>query len=114
MRKLIKIILLLFVATTVTNCSVSKNKIATVQTRQSEPIKIEIIGKGKPVFYLPGFTVPGSIWKETTNYYLFFLPMVLLSIKDTLLKQAPKNLKEGILEKIVLGNSKSFCIFKRN
>ncbi len=67
MRKLIKIILLFSVATTVTNCSVSKNKATIVETQQPEPIKIETIGKGKPIFYLPGFTVPGSIWKETTE-----------------------------------------------
>ncbi|MFT5890655.1 MAG: pimeloyl-ACP methyl ester carboxylesterase [Dokdonia sp.] len=65
MTKLIKIILILFIATAVTNCSVSKNKTTTVETQQPQPIKIETIGKGKPIFYLPGFTVPGSIWKET-------------------------------------------------
>ena len=67
MTKLIKIILTLFIATVVTNCSVSKNKITTVEIQQPEPIKIETIGKGKPIFYLPGFAVPGSIWKETVN-----------------------------------------------
>ncbi len=67
MTKLIKIILTLFIATAVTSCSVSKNKRTTVEIQQPEPIKIETIGKGKPIFYLPGFTVPGSIWKETTE-----------------------------------------------
>lgn len=28
---------------------------------------VETIGKGKPVLYLPGFTTPGSIWKETVE-----------------------------------------------
>ncbi len=67
MTKLIKIILILFIATVVTNCSVSKDKATTVETQQPEPIKIETIGKGKPIFYLPGFTVSGSIWKETVE-----------------------------------------------
>jgi pimeloyl-ACP methyl ester carboxylesterase len=65
MTKLIKITLTLFIAILGTNCSVSKNKTTTVETQQSQPIIIETIGKGKPIFYLPGFTVPGSIWKET-------------------------------------------------
>ncbi len=67
MTKLIKVILIFFVATVLTNCSVSKIKTTTVETQQPVPIKIETIGKGKPTFYLPGFTVPGSIWKETTE-----------------------------------------------
>jgi len=67
MKKLIKIILVLFIATTVTSCSASKNKTTTVKAQQPEPIKIEIIGKGKPIFYLPGFTVSGSIWNETVS-----------------------------------------------
>ena len=58
MTKLIKIIFIFFVAISVTNCSVSKNKTTTVKTQQAEPIKIETIGKGKPIIYLPGFTVP--------------------------------------------------------
>jgi len=68
MTKLIKIILVLFIATAVTNNSVAKNNAPSVVTQPPEPIKIETIGKGKPVFYLPGFTVPGSIWKETTEH----------------------------------------------
>jgi len=62
-----KMIFMFFVATVITSCSVSKNKVTTVESQQFESIKIETIGKGKPIFYLPGFTVPGSIWKETTE-----------------------------------------------
>jgi PBP1b-binding outer membrane lipoprotein LpoB len=67
MIKLIKIILILFIATIVTSCSVSQNKATTVETQQSEPIKIEAIGEEKPIFYLPGLTVSGSIWKKTVE-----------------------------------------------
>ncbi len=35
---------------------------------QSSSIKVEVIGKGNPVLYLPGFTTPGSIWKETVTH----------------------------------------------
>ncbi|KAA1243903.1 alpha/beta fold hydrolase [Aquimarina sp. RZ0] len=34
---------------------------------QTTAIKVEIIGKGDPVLFLPGFTNPGSIWKETVH-----------------------------------------------
>ena len=34
---------------------------------QTPAIKTEITGKGNPVLFLPGFTTPGSIWKETVN-----------------------------------------------
>ena len=32
---------------------------------QTKAIKVEIIGKGNPILFFPGFTTPGSIWKET-------------------------------------------------
>ncbi|MCK8522935.1 alpha/beta hydrolase [Aquimarina sp. D1M17] len=35
---------------------------------QSSSIKVEVIGKGNPVIYLPGFTTPGAIWKETVAH----------------------------------------------
>lgn len=35
---------------------------------QNKAIKSEVIGKGKPVLFLPGFTTPGSIWKETIKH----------------------------------------------
>ena len=31
------------------------------------PFTVEIVGQGKPILYLPGFTTPGSIWKETVE-----------------------------------------------
>jgi pimeloyl-ACP methyl ester carboxylesterase len=65
MTKLIKIILIFFVASIATKCSISKNKITTVETQQLDAIKIETIGEGKPILYLPGFSVSGSIWEET-------------------------------------------------
>lgn len=67
MTKFIKIIFTIFVASTLTYCSASKSKVTAVETQQLGPVEIETVGKGKPIFYLPGFTVPGSIWKETTK-----------------------------------------------
>src|SRR5690554_762044 len=29
---------------------------------ESQPISVEITGKGKPIILIPGFTVPGDIW----------------------------------------------------
>lgn len=65
MKKSIKISLIFFVATAIANFSMAREKTTTSEGKQLEAISIEIIGEGKPIFYLPGFTVPGSIWKET-------------------------------------------------
>ncbi|WP_128755275.1 alpha/beta fold hydrolase [Aquimarina sediminis] len=35
---------------------------------QAPAIKTEVMGKGKPVLFLPGFTTPGSIWQETVDH----------------------------------------------
>lgn len=35
---------------------------------QSKAIKTEVIGKGKPILFLPGFTTPGEVWKETVQH----------------------------------------------
>ncbi|NRB61028.1 MAG: hypothetical protein HRU50_13945 [Winogradskyella sp.] len=32
---------------------------------QTKEIKVEVIGNGEPILFLPGFTTPGSVWKET-------------------------------------------------
>ena len=37
----------------------------SIATSQNKAIKAEILGKGSPILFLPGFTTPGSIWKET-------------------------------------------------
>ena len=34
---------------------------------QENAIKVEVIGKGDPVLFLPGFITPGSVWKETVK-----------------------------------------------
>lgn len=59
--KLIHHSLLCLLLSIVTNSSFAK----PTETEKTNPIKVETIGKGKAVFYLPGFTAPGSIWKET-------------------------------------------------
>ncbi len=35
---------------------------------QTSAITTEIVGQGKPVLFLPGFTTPGSIWNETVEH----------------------------------------------
>lgn len=39
--------------------------IANISFGQAPAIKAEIIGEGNPIIFLPGFTTPGAIWKET-------------------------------------------------
>jgi len=40
---------------------------------RNQPIRIEVTGKGKPIIFIPGFTVPGNIWhpivKELNKNY---------------------------------------------
>lgn len=38
-----------------------------ITTTTAKPIVVETLGKGKPVLYFPGFTTPGTIWKETVK-----------------------------------------------
>lgn len=119
MTNSIKIILTLFIAVAVTNFSFAKSKTTTVKAEKLEPIKVETIGKGKPIFYLPGFTVSGSIWKETVKNvnlnrksYLFSyagfngnkpIPMPWYStIKKSIVKYVKEN---NLNEIIVIGHS---------
>lgn len=39
----------------------------SIAISQNKAIKAEVLGKGNPVLFLPGFTTPGSIWKETVK-----------------------------------------------
>ena len=64
MTKLFKIILILIVAVTATS-SVIMGQVRKSETKQTVAIKTVTIGNGKPLLFFPGFTVPGSIWKET-------------------------------------------------
>ena len=41
--------------------------ILNVSFAQTPAIRSEVIGKGKPMLLLPGFTIPGSVWKETVE-----------------------------------------------
>jgi len=67
MKKSIKIIFLFMVALIAVNCYASKNGTSKITPKSAEPIIIETIGQGKPILFLPGFTTPGSIWKETVE-----------------------------------------------
>lgn len=60
MNKSIKNLLISITILLTTNCFAKQDKI-----EKTAPIVIEIVGKGKPVLYLPGFTNPGLIWQET-------------------------------------------------
>lgn len=43
-----------------------KESFASSKTNyQPEPFKVETIGQGNPILFLPGFTASGSVWKET-------------------------------------------------
>lgn len=67
MIKSLKLIILFVVA--INTSSYSSTKTTTNQSKDLEPtaFTVETIGKGKPIFYLPGFTISGSIWKETVE-----------------------------------------------
>lgn len=39
----------------------------SIASAQYKAIGIEVIGTGDPILFLPGFTTPGSVWKETVN-----------------------------------------------
>ena len=65
MKKLFKIIALFIITISSTNSFGFNRQTSLIETDKPEPITIETIGKGKPILFLPGFTAPGSIWKET-------------------------------------------------
>ena len=65
MRKSIRIIIVLIITLSTTSSYGINNHENESETKESSPIYIETIGEGKPIVYLPGFTTPGSIWKET-------------------------------------------------
>jgi pimeloyl-ACP methyl ester carboxylesterase len=39
--------------------------VISISFGQEKAIKVEVIGEGDPVLFLPGFITPGSVWKET-------------------------------------------------
>jgi pimeloyl-ACP methyl ester carboxylesterase len=41
--------------------------VISISFGQEKAIKVEVIGKGNPVLFLPGFITPGSVWKETVK-----------------------------------------------
>ena len=41
--------------------------VVSISLGQEKAIKVEVIGKGNPVLFLPGFITPGSVWKETVQ-----------------------------------------------
>ena len=78
MLKSLKLIILFVMATSILSCSSTRTTINQSKNLEQAAFRVETIGKGKPILYFPGFTVPGSIWKETienTNFkgksYLF-------------------------------------------
>ena len=119
MSKIIKIILTLFIAFATTNFSFAQKKTTVDKTQQPEPIVVEMIGEGNPIFYLPGFTVAGSIWKETTektnlngkSYYISYAGFngnkpIEMPWYSSIKKAIIKYIKENNLNKItVVGHS---------
>lgn len=67
MTKSIKIIILFVITISITNSFALNTETILTKTTAPKPIIIETIGQGKPILYLPGFTTPGSIWKETVE-----------------------------------------------
>jgi pimeloyl-ACP methyl ester carboxylesterase len=41
--------------------------VISISFGQEKAIKVEVIGKGNPILFLPGFITPGSVWKETVQ-----------------------------------------------
>jgi len=41
--------------------------VISISFGQQKAIKVEVIGKGNPVLFLPGFITPGAVWKETVQ-----------------------------------------------
>lgn len=66
MRKSIKTILLFLITLGINSSSLIAQKSQIIKS-QPNPIIIETIGQGKPILFLPGFTAPGSMWKETVE-----------------------------------------------
>jgi len=42
--------------------------VISISFGQEKAIKVEVLGKGDPVLFLPGFITPGSVWKETVQH----------------------------------------------
>ena len=62
-----KTIFLLIVALIGINCVTVKKETSKNVIKKPAPIIVKTIGHGKPILFLPGFTVSGSIWKETVE-----------------------------------------------
>ena len=65
MKKSIRFIIVLVITLSTTDSYGTSNYQNECKSKDSSPIYIETIGEGKPIIFLPGFTTPGSIWKET-------------------------------------------------
>lgn len=63
--------LIVMLAISISSINNSPAKVALTQSKNEEltpaPFIVETLGKGKPILFLPGFTVSGSIWKETVE-----------------------------------------------
>tara|TARA_R110002049_G_C9133216_1_gene559146 strand:- start:1140 stop:1988 length:849 start_codon:yes stop_codon:yes gene_type:complete len=74
---------------------------------ESQPIIVEVIGKGKPIVLIPGFTVPGEIWyplvqKLKKNYECHIVTLAGFGGKEPIefpwLPKANESLKNYILK----------------
>jgi len=115
MKKSIKIIFLFMVALIEVNCYASKNEISKIISKPSEPIIIETIGQGKPILFLPGFTTPGSIWKETVENLTLERKSYLVSYagfngNDPIEMPWYSSIKNSIIEYIKLNNLSDIII----
>jgi pimeloyl-ACP methyl ester carboxylesterase len=68
MMTFIRITILVALSISTTKSFGLKKVTTLLEKTESTPFKVESIGKGKPVLYLPGFATPGSMWAETIEH----------------------------------------------
>ncbi|PCI33238.1 MAG: alpha/beta hydrolase [Flavobacteriaceae bacterium] len=115
MLKALKLFIFFIVAINTLSCSSLKRSVNQSKNLDPTPFTVETIGKGKPILYLPGFTVSGSIWKETIENlslkrksYLFSYAgfngnkPIEMPWYDTIKKSIIQYIKTNNLNKIVI------------
>ncbi len=65
MKNSFKFSILFAVSLLITNSFGLNGAVNLPETTDPKSFTVEILGEGTPVLYFPGFTVSGSIWKET-------------------------------------------------
>ena len=87
----------------------------TIASAQSSAIKVEVSGSGDPILFLPGFTNPGSIFKETAahlttqgqNHFVSYagfnnIPSIAMPWYDTLKEELISYVQSNDLQNVTL------------